>query len=42
MVDEATIARLRSINAGEWRERPDGFWELVFRAALSPRAEKEG
>jgi hypothetical protein len=23
----------RSIDAGEWRERPDGYWELVLHAA---------
>ena len=23
----------RSIDAGQWRERPDGYWELVFPAA---------
>lgn len=21
----------RSITGGQWRERPDGYWELVFR-----------
>jgi hypothetical protein len=21
----------RSITRGQWRERPDGYWELVFR-----------
>jgi hypothetical protein len=30
----------RSITGGQWRERPDGYWELVFRAAavLAPGA----
>lgn len=23
----------RGINAGEWRKRPDGYWELVLRIA---------
>ena len=23
----------RCIIGGEWRERPDGYWELVFRTA---------
>lgn len=23
----------RSVTAGEWRERSDGYWELVFRTA---------
>lgn len=23
----------RSITGGQWRERPDGYWELVFRTA---------
>jgi hypothetical protein len=23
----------RSITRGEWRERADGYWELVFRTA---------
>ena len=23
----------RSITRGQWRERPDGYWELVFRTA---------
>jgi len=22
----------RSIDAGQWRQRPDGYWELVFQA----------
>ena len=22
----------RGVNFGLWRERPDGYWELVFRA----------
>lgn len=22
----------RGIDVGKWRERPDGYWELVFRA----------
>lgn len=34
----------RSINAGTWHQRPDGFWELRIRL-LTPSAlieEKEG
>jgi len=27
----------RGIDAGQWRERPDGYWELVLRAAPGPR-----
>lgn len=23
----------RRITRGQWRERPDGYWELVFRTA---------
>ncbi len=23
----------RGINVGQWRERPDGYWELVLRTA---------
>lgn len=23
----------RNITGGQWRERPDGYWELVFRTA---------
>ena len=23
----------RNITRGQWRERPDGYWELVFRTA---------
>jgi hypothetical protein len=29
----------KSINAGEWRERPDGFWELVIKAHPAEIAE---
>ena len=25
----------RCIDAGQWRERPDGYWELVLEAANS-------
>lgn len=25
------------IQVGEWRERPDGYWELVLHAAPGPR-----
>jgi hypothetical protein len=27
----------RRITRGQWRERPDGYWELVFRTASGPR-----
>jgi len=30
---EVEDAQGRSIDAGEWRERPDGYWELVLHAA---------
>lgn len=29
----------RSVNAGEWHERPDGFWELRVAALTSPESD---
>ena len=29
---EVEDANGRGIEVGEWRERPDGYWEIIFRA----------
>lgn len=31
----------RSINAGEWRERPNGFWELVISRVVAAPLEDD-
>lgn len=30
----------RSINAGEWHQRPDGYWELRVSAGITPTPKK--
>lgn len=27
----------RGIPVGEWRQRPDGYWEIIFRAVPNGR-----
>lgn len=39
---EAENAAGQSVNAGEWRERPDGYWELVIAGGWRPIAEHDG
>lgn len=36
---EVENAEGKSINAGAWIERPDGYWALVLNAEVNPRVE---
>ncbi len=31
----------KSINVGEWKERPDGLWELIIELELSAQSSRE-